>query len=445
MDGKKNESELGMLLRNIGCLLGCYVEAGRTGTRIQILRAMGSEVDLVCRKLSKMRERWNQFLPFKEAIDVKFDVWEQEVEDWMNMLSVGPNCLSHGFVMDVTGGPEYELNDELEKCVPEVCDKVDKRLKETCRDWEEAAFGGLDELRNELEKERASVCEKLACLKNELNELEEFFNSELKERQFTILACRLYHRDCKQAVKDAKSEVNKAHNSWPKRNVKVRAMQMRDKMKQQLLTHEIYQGLADYLDLDSPELFEEGTFGQFLFMNRHKLSIGDVQTVVKTLEIIRELNKFIYDGGSQPVKNKRALGRELTQEDRKIVRTLLSLVEKGRWRGGVTVSSIQMGLNRMLGVDYPLDGEMLELSDSLWKLLKSRRSLDAEKSLQRTWLNIVGWCVGKGYLSGSGSPALCKEFYPKAGNDDYKAIDKARTEPPANFAKVVPLLERFLR
>lgn len=53
--------------------------------------------------------------------------------------------------------------------------------------------------------------------------------------------------------------------------------------------------------------------------------------------------------------------------------------------------------------------------------------------------------VGKGYLSGSGSPALCKEFYPKAGDDDYKAIDKGRTEPPANFAKVVPLLERFLR
>lgn len=190
---------------------------------------------------------------------------------------------------------------------------------------------------------------------------------------------------------------------------------------------------------------EEGTFGQFLFMNRHRLTIEDVQTIVKKLEIIRALNGYIYEGDSQINRQKRAMGRELTQEEKKILRTLQSLADKGRWRGGVTVSSIQMGLNRMLGVDYPLDGEMLELSDCLWKLLKSRRRLDAEQSLKRTWLNIVGWCVGKGYLSGSGSPALCKEFYPKAGDDDYKAIDKGRTEPPANFQKVVPLLERFLR
>ena len=445
MAEKTKESELGMLLRNIGGLLVCYAESGRTESRIAILRAMCSEVDLVCRKLSKMNERWSQFLPFKEAIDVNFEEWQREVERWANLLAGTANCLSHGFVMDVTGGPEYELNDELEKCVPEVCAKVDKRLKESFSDWEESAYGGLNELRNELEWEKSKLCERLGCLKNELNELEEFFNSELKERQFEILAYRLYHRDCKQAVKDAKSEVNKAHNSWPKRNVKVRAMQMRDRMKQQLLTHEIYQGLADYLDLDSPELFEEGTFGQFLFMNRHALEVSDVQTVVKTLEIIRELNKFIYEGGSQPIKSKRALGRELTQEEKKIIRTLLALVEKGRWRGGVTAASIILGVKRMLGVDYPLDGEEQELSDSLWKLLKSRRQLDADQSLKRTWLNIVGWCVQKGYLSGSGSPALCKEFYPNAGDDDYKAIDKGRTEPPANFAKVIPLLERFLR
>ncbi len=442
---KTNETELGKLIRGVGELVSRYWESGRTESRIYILRALQSEVDMVCCKLNRMRSRWSQFLPFKEAIDVRFEECSTEVDGWINLLTLNPQCLTSGFVLDLIDNESYELGDELKKSVPEICAKVDRKLSESVRDWEEAAYGNLNELSDELDRERTKACEKLTCLKNELNELEEFFNSELKERQFNVLALRLYHRDCSQAVKDARHEVNKAHNSWPSRNVKPRAMNMRDNIKSELLMHEKYKGLEDYLDLDNPELFEEGTFGQFLFMNRHKLTSGDVQTIVKKLEIIRGLNGYIYEGGSQINRQKRAMGRELTQEEKRILRTLQSLVDKGRWRGGVTASSIQMGLNRMLGVDYPLEGEMLELSDNLWKLLKSRRRLDAEQSLIRTWLNIVGWCVGKGYLSGSGSPALCKEFFPKAGEDDYKAIDKARTEPPANFRKVIPLLERFLR
>ena len=65
------------------------------------------------------------------------------------------------------------------------------------------------------------LCE--ACIKAvkqlayELKELEDFFWSELKEEHFVILAGRLMHRDCQEAIKEAHNEVRKAHNSWPKK------------------------------------------------------------------------------------------------------------------------------------------------------------------------------------------------------------------------------------
>jgi len=442
MTETKDSSELYGLLNNIGGLMACYAGAARTPSRSHILEAVAQEAEMLCGKLKRMRERWTVFLPFHEAIDVKFVDWATDVQGWVNLLGVPLNPLSSGFVLDMVSEPVGELEGELKRAVPEICHKIDGRLAERWLDWESKAYS---ELGSELSSSSARAAKQLLELKYELNELEEFFNSELSERQFKVLSLRLYHRDCKEAVKAARNEVNKAHNSWPAKNVVRRALAMKEAVKGQILAHQVYRGLADYIDLDYPEMFDEAPFGQFIFMNRHQLKEGDVPAVVKMLEMIQLLNGYVDPKGTQRQKDRQAMGRELTAEEKQVVKGLLQLVEKARWRSGATTASMSQGLQRMLGVEYALEGELAEMSDDLWKLLKSRPRCDAEKSQKVTWLNIVGWCVRKGYLNGSGSPALCKEFYPRAGEDDYKAIDKGRNEPPASFKKIEPLLEKFLR
>jgi len=438
----RHSSELYRLLINIDDLISLYGEVARTPSKRHILEAVAIDVEMISHKLKKMRNRWNQLLPFHEAIDVKFGEWAKSFEEWIETLKQPMEPISAGFLLDMVDEPKKELGDDLKKEVSEICQRLDRKLEEKMTNWEQKAYG---EPLDELKAERDKVIEALEFIRDELNELEEFFNSELTEKQFKTLALRLYYRDCAKACKEAKNEVNKAHNSWPAKNVARRAALMKDTVKREIISNDLYKGLADYIDLDYPEMFDEAPFGQFLFMNRNQLQVEDVQTIVKMIETIQRLNGFIDPNGTQKQKDKRALGRELSADERQIVKTLLQMVERVGWRGGATATSIAQGINRMLGVGYALEGDLLEMSDDLWKLLKSRPRCDADKSLKVTWLNIVGWCVSKGYLSGSGSPALCKEFYPKAGDDDYKAIDKGRKEPSGAFKKIIPLLEKFLR
>ena len=191
-------------------------------------------------------------------------------------------------------------------------------------------------------------------------------------------------------------------------------------------------------------MYDDVCFGQFIFKNRHKLTTQDVQQLVKKLEMIILLNeKYIDPNGKLRKREKEALGRDLTEEEKQIVKQLVTLTGRGEWRGGATADSIALGVKRMLGVGYTLDPEMQALSNHLWKLLQKRKNCKPDKSIEVTWLNIVGWCVTSGILGGP-SHALCKDFYPRCGQDDYKAIDKGKN-PPKIFAQVIPLLETFLK
>ena len=120
-------------------------------------------------------------------------------------------------------------------------------------------------------------------------------------------------------------------------------------------------------------------------------------------------------------------------------------MKKAHW-GRVSVEQVIAALHKALGLGPVFaDTKLVEMSQSLWELLKKRRGCDAEKSLMVTWLNIVGYCVKKGFLSG-GSPALTKTFFPKCSKDDYKAIDKGRNaENNKNFLAIIPLLDACFR
>ena len=460
------QSDLRILMDNLSAMVECYQNMATERARRVWLEAFCIEVSMVTLKLKNMRKRWQTFLPFHEVIDVSFGEELKVVQSWLPLLGDEVEDeeeleyeydrleLGIGYLLDLMGAEIAPFksgltSEELKQAVVEVCKKVDKKLKtKSCDNWEELAMNQLEltvqQMGNSPEGVRECCIEAVKALASELRELEEFFSSELKEEHFMILANRLMHRDCQTSIKAGKNEVTKAHNSWPKKWVKERAIAMKESTKMLLLRYAHGEDLKEYIDLEYPELLEDACFGQYLFKARHELTTEDVQLMVKYCTMIEELNKFIDPNRQMKKRRDAAMGRELDNEEKAIVKVLLALADKAEWRGGATADSIKLGVNRMLGVGFHLNQDMQPLSDQLWKLLKVRKNCDAEKSLKVTWLNIVGWCVRQRLISG-GSPALCRDFFPKCGPDDYKAIDKGRSDPPVAFQKVEPLLEKFLK
>lgn len=460
------QSDLRILLDNLSRMVECYQNMASQRAREAWLMAFAMEVSMVTLKLKAMRQRWQLFLPFQEVIDVHFHEEWQVVMSWLPVLGEEvenaeyeyPRLeLGNGYLLDLMGVelepiPGGLSTGDLKQAVVDYCKKVDNLLKKNnLTIWEQKAMNRLElnvqdlaSRMDGIEAVREVAIGAVSALADELNQLEEYFWSDLKEEQFIVLAVRLMHRDCKDAIKQAHEQVRKEHNSWPKKFVKDRAITMKDRVKQQLMRDARGEELKEYIDLDYPALLDDACFGQYLFKARHELTTEDVQLMVKCCTMIVDLNQFIDPNLSIKRQRDATLGRELDAEEKAIVKTLLDLVGKADWRGGATADSVTLGINRMLGVGYHLDGDMKPLSDALWKMLKVRKNCDAGKSLMVTWLNIVGWCVAHRFLSG-GSPKLCNLFFPNCGSDDYKAIDKGKAGQPVAFKVLEPLLEKFVK
>jgi len=460
------QSDLCIILDNLEAMFACYLNMASHKAREAWMLAMSIEVAMVTMKLRAMRERWKVYLPFQEVIDVRFGERKKRVESWLPVLgdeSVDTELLYDelipdvGYLLDLMGCPVEPIKqglsaDDLKVAVVSYCRKVDKLLR-TCdvEDWEKQAMSrvetNLQVLISKFDSEDATreVCVlTIRALAEELNELEEFFWSDLKEEQFMVLANRLMHRDCQEAIKMAHDRVRREHSSWPKKFEKMRATAMKEQVKMQLMMEAKGDELKEYIDLDYPNLLGDACFGQYLFKARHELTCEQMQKMVGYCTMIDDLNQYIDPKLKDKKLKEEAFGRVLDAEEKAIVKRLQGFVEKADWRGGATASSISQGINKMLGVGFHLEGDMLTMSNQLWKMLMTRRGCDAEKSLRYTWLNIVGWCVEQRYLSG-GAPTLCRLFFPKCGEDDYKAIIKGRAGEPANFQKIWSLLERFLK
>ena len=461
-------SELKLLLDNVCNMFDSYIRmSSRKGSQYQ-LRAFTIELAMVTLKLKALHKRWQIFLPFREVIDVDFATYENVAHHWLKMFDEQEDSnddddyffdiqpLSNGYLLDLL---DYEIEpfktgmkpDELSMAVENYCKTIDKYLRKPAEDnWEEKVFSRLEADVQALvadDEENGQKDTTIAVIKayaEALHNIEELFTSDLKEEQFIILANRLIYRDCKKAVKEAKDQVKKEHNAWPKKFEKDRAIAKKEQIKMLLLKNAHGDDLKEYIDLDYPELLEDACFGQYLFRDRQKLTHDDVALMVHYCTMIEELNNYIDPNRSIKKRKEQALGRELDPQEKNIVKTLLKFADKAEWRNGATADSIKLGIKRMLGVGYQLDPIMQPYSDALWRLLKSRRNKTDEESLMLTWFNIVGYCLRKGLLSG-GSPALAKTFYPKCQEDDYKAIIKGKNGENATFKALEPLLDKYIK
>lgn len=459
-------STLFRILENIDRMVLCHQMLVSDSAKDALLSALCRESTVVSAKLVAMRFRWLQCLPFKEVIDVHFGKWHAKAEAWKHVFNPDEEGKPEGyetmkadsrFFLDLMNLPTPDMPkvdcENPREAFRNYFSEIDKQLKNfVCDSCDDIVSAHVDQkIQMLLTKHRNSddlrmcVFEIMGTLSQELKALEDFFSSELTSDKFVILSHRLTHRDCLDAIEEGLNELTIAKNCWPDKSKRERAKEMKSKLKVKLITKLNGDELAEYIDLDFPDLYADACFGQYLFKNRHILTRQMVRDTVKYCYMICEINKLLDPKGLAKKKKDATLGRVLTDDEKNIMKQLESLARLGRWRNGATEDSMVLGINRMLGVGFTLENDMKTLSDKLWGLFKKRKNCDAEKSLRVTWLNIVGWCITEGLISGGG-PSLCSEFFPNLYDPDaYKPIDKARSRSIAAIRELEPLFAKYLK
>lgn len=368
------------------------------------------------RELSLYMEKVDDLLAEMFETDTISDNWHDDV------TRLGTNSLMEAFVRDSIL-PFQALQGADNGLIETIGQKVKERF---------------DMIQN-FEDVNRCVVAALSNLQNQLCDLQALFNKALSNDQFIRLSTRLFYRHCLSNYREGEAQVNKWQNNWPEAKHKTNAKKKKDELKKMLAAKPYGTELSEYIDMDAPNLFTDSSFGRFLFKNRHELKVEDLQFIHMVCREINLLSELIGETPSKATLNAAPI-RQLTEQEQQIVNKLKALIKRGNWEI-ITEETVMTGLGKALGLGAVFtDKNMAEMSNSLWEQLKKRRGCDAEKSLMVGWLNIVGYCVKKGFLSG-GSPALCKQFFPKCHADDYKAIDKGRTAEVKSFRAIIPLLD----
>lgn len=395
-------------------LTECIDEEGRPMVRAPEFYEVGIKDDYQ-REMAAYIERMDELI---------LDMQEDEMEDidgWRtDVARMSADSLRDAFISDVTMPYFYER---------------DKQVVENLEQYIRERFDTLVNFDDTIECALIA----LRCLQNQLCDVQALFCKHLPNEMFIRLSTRLFYRHCLNSYREGEACVNKWRNNWPEAKLKKNSEKKKEELIKLLAAKSYGLELQEYITLSSPNLFGDSSFGKFLFKNRQELKVEDVQYIHKVCRELNLLNELIGEEGRE-VHNLAPI-RQLDAQEQEILQKVELLVKKARWEN-ITEESVITAIHKALGVGPVFaDTKLVAMSQSLWELLKKRRGCDAEKSLMVTWLNIVGYCVKKGFLSG-GSPALTKRFFPRCGNDDYKAIDKGRhAENNKNFQSILPLLD----
>ena len=496
-------SDMLSALKNLEQMFHAYRFCMNRHAANSVLMGMAIETYTLALKMKAMLGRWNRYLPFHEVMDVKFDHWQEQMREWIEVLGMNASeelnakypwlvgC--HEYMLDLYAQTErtdeeghrevrapefYEvgIKDDYQREMAAYMDRMDSLLcdMEVEEDWrEDVASMATESLRKACtadatitfshyrDKELVEKLEEnvhkqfetiqnmddaatyaliaLYFLQNQLCDLQSLFCKTLPKEMFIRLSIRQFYRHCLCSYREGETQVNKWHNSWPEAKLKKNALKKKEELMKMLAEKPYGKKLQEYITMDSPDLFGDSNFGRFLFTNRHELKVEDVQHIHKVCREVNLLNRLI-DQEREEVQTHSEPIRQLDDRERKILEKLMSLAKKAPWKN-IAEDAATKALHKALGTGPVFaDMKLIELSQTLWELLKKRKGCDEEKSLMVTWLNIVGYCLKKGLMEGK-SPALAKKFFPNCGSDDYKAIDKGRTSENLNFLKITPLLD----
>lgn len=379
-------------------------------------------------KVSSKDDYRQEVSAYMELTDELLDEMEQTdnmSDDWRGEVArMATRSLIDEFVNDRTmlfSGPEGRLF-ELECGIREKFDMLSQMTEAV--DWALMALG---------------------TLQNQLCDLQALFCKALPNEMFIRLSMRLFYRHCLPSYHEGEVQVNKWCNGWPENKLKKNAEKKKEELRKQLMAKPYGGELQEYISLDAPDLFGDSSFGRFLHTNRKELRVDDLKYIHKVCRELNLLNGLIIGQGGSSVQTHSAPIRQIDAAEKDILQKVAALAKRAEWIN-ISEDAAVTALHKALGLGpvFP-DARMVQMSQSLWSLLKKRRGCDAEKSLMVTWLNIVGYCVSRGLLGG-GSPALARRFFPRCGKDDYKAIDKGRNaENNKNFLAIVPLLDACFR
>ena len=382
------EADITGALENLETLAVCRTCCGTGSAAENVALAMAEVADGLCDTLSELLTRWRRHLPFVEMKDFEFNVWAAR----MSRLKSDADSMSQKVACNV-------------RLVDSLCRLCDLLL----------SIYGLE-------------CEAIG------------------DETFCMLARMVVSSYCKDLESRQVLQIARWFGQWRPDSPMTAAVEEKRRLTASLDNCLFAEELKKYVlyDSDSTCLTDTPQFGIFLFTNRHRLPMDEVRRLYSLCHAIEILNLFMAYWQNVPACQNVPATQNLSDRKLGILNELKRLVRCAEWRN-ITPDAVCNGLEAALCPD-PVDADdrIREMSAQFWNLLFKRRNCDDDKSLQVTWLNMVGYFVRRGFLSG-GSPALCSIFYPNAQEGTYKFIDKGRTGEVKVFSYLEPLLDKCIK
>jgi MFS family permease len=122
-----------------------------------VLFGLAIEAQMLAIKMKAMLGRWNKYLPFHEVMDVKFDHWQTQVSEWIEVLGMNSSEELNKKYLWLEGCKEYMLDlyaqtmvyDEDENLIPRAPEFYEVDIKDDYQREMAAYMENMDELLKE--------------------------------------------------------------------------------------------------------------------------------------------------------------------------------------------------------------------------------------------------------------------------------------------------------
>ena len=331
------KSDILTVLENIDKMLQCYTTmVNSIAGRMQML-AIGIEAQSLASKLNLAAERWRYKLPFKEAFDVDFKLWEKKFDAWYDVFNIYQ---------------EGEKTDEIEFFEPNADHFIDqyfheRKLMET--DVEECPFYMIDDAeeyddllwdyKRDIEEEEndwKNIIDNAAynefavnsdlniedslMFKQKLALMDWYFPESLFQLVFALhkaheaLLCpeeaaykSLYERLSVAYFNQHIEEAKTSFQGWLSKTPKKRQLKMLkeklEKEKAKFFSGKWKEALENYFDIE--KVLEGTDAGKFIFKYREDLTLEEVGQIVgryhKMACILEEISRLENKAEVKPV------------------------------------------------------------------------------------------------------------------------------------------------